>query len=116
MKVKLGRLRALIREALLAEDVDSGTFYRVQPNGKDVFGHISGLAYEQVPGIFAFTDPQQLFDTYTWIHVKKKVSDYEMVTFQGTVVERPEDSEGVVVKPERVIDRMPLEDWLQSLN
>lgn len=113
--MRLGRLRKVIREAL-REVAENGTFYRVQPTGKDVFGHTSGLAYEKVKGIFAFTDPEQLFDTYTWIHVKKKINEYEMVTFHGTVVDRPEDSEGVVVAPQKVIKREPLKSWLDSLN
>ena len=43
------------------------TFWRVQPKGKLLMGHTSGLAYEKVEGIFAFEDPMTLFDTYTWI-------------------------------------------------
>lgn len=49
----------------------SDIFYRAQPIGKDLFSHTSGLAYEKVPGVFAFEDPAKIFDTYSWIHMKK---------------------------------------------
>lgn len=112
---ELKLLREFIREAL-HEASTPEIFYRVQPKGKSLFGHTSGLAYEKVPGVFAFTDPEQLFDTYTWIHVRKSLSNYEMVKFRGRVIDRPDDSEGVVVEPESELERLPLEQWLATLN
>jgi hypothetical protein len=90
-------------------------FYRVQPKGKSIHTHTSGLAYEKVPGIFAFDDPAQLFDTYTWLHVKKNINDYELIKLLGKEVERPPDSEGVVVQPKQVMERIPLKEWVESL-
>lgn len=90
------------------------TFYRVQPTGKSLDTHTSGLAYDKVPGLFAFEHPDQLFDTYTWLHVRKAPEQYEMIRFLGKVVDRPADSEGVVVKPDKVLQRTPLVDWLKA--
>jgi hypothetical protein len=110
MKLLKETIRAMLKED--AQDV----FWRVQPKGKGVLDHTSGLAFEKVDGIFAFTDPSQLFDTYTWIHVRKSVDDYEMVTLTGTIVDRPDDSEGVVIRPEAVLSREPLGSWLASVS
>lgn len=92
---------------------DSQIFYRAQPKNRDLFGHTSGLAYEKVPGIFAFEDPSMLFDTYSWIHMKKNLDNYEMITFEGKLIDKPADSEGVVVKPEQIIEKVPLRDFVQ---
>jgi 2'-5' RNA ligase len=86
-------------------------FYRAQPKGKDIFHHQSGLAYEKVPGIFAFEKPDKIFETYSWLHMRKNINDYEMIIFKGELIERPEDSEGVVVKPEQIISKIPLIDF-----
>lgn len=90
-------------------------FWRVQPKGAKLFGHKSGLAYEKQEGIFAFEDPLLLFDTYTWIKVKKNLDAYEMVVFEGRVLARPEDSEGIVVHPLRERSRMPMRRWLETI-
>jgi len=91
-----------------------GVYYRSQPVGKDLFGHTSGLAYEKVPGIFAFEDPSQLFGTYSWIHMKKNLDNYEMIKFLGKLVDKPADSEGVVVEPKQVIQKVPLRDFAKQ--
>jgi hypothetical protein len=91
------------------------TYYRCQPKGKSLLTHTSGLAYEKVPGIFAFEDPTDLFDTYTWLHIRKRLSEYEMVRFVGELVDRPADSEGVVVKPVSILSRTPLEVWVRAV-
>ena len=91
------------------------TLYRIQPKGKELIGHTSGLAYEKVPGIFAFERPEQVFDTYTWLHIRRKgLKDYEMVEFLGKVVDRPANSEGVVVQPIQVLSRTPMTEWIKS--
>jgi hypothetical protein len=88
----------------------------VQPKGKSLEGHQSGIAYEKVPGIFAVEKAPQLYDTYSWIHFTKKqnIGENEMVKFRGHLVDRPEDSEGVVVKPHQVLERVPLHEWITS--
>lgn len=62
--------------------------------------------------MFAYADPDTMFGTYSWLYVQKRIHDYEMIEFEGRLVEAPEDSEGVVVLPVREIKRMPLVDWL----
>ena len=37
-----------------------------------------------------------------------------MIEFFGRVVDRPADSEGVVVKPERINSRTPMSQWVRS--
>jgi len=87
-------------------------FYRVQPKGLSLVGHRSRLGASPVEGVFAFEDPDTLFGTYSWIHISKKLPNYEMIEFEGLVVERPSDSEGVVVDPLREIRRTPMVEWL----
>lgn len=89
-------------------------FFRVQPKGRSLFGHTSKLASDPVRGLFAFEDPAMLFETYTWLHVKKHISSYEMVIFEGRIIERPADSEGVVVQPIQELSRLALRDWLDQ--
>lgn len=89
-------------------------FYRVQPNGKQLFGHRSKLADVPVAGIFAYKNPETLFDNYTWLHFRKRLKEYEMVEFDGVVVDAPEDSEGVVVAPKRELKRTPMLKWLEQ--
>lgn len=107
-------VRRFIRDVLMESAPVSGPFWRVQSKGKSIFGHSSGLATKdrRQDGIFAFTSPDQLFSTYTWIRVKKQPDRYEMVKFDGIVTGRPDDSEGVVVQPRRILERMPLNVWL----
>lgn len=93
----------------------SQVFYRAQPKGKDLFGHTSGLAYEKVPGIFAFEEPDKLFDTYSWIHMKKNLDNFEMIKFLGKLIDKPADSEGVVVEPEEILEKTSLRDFVQQL-
>jgi hypothetical protein len=88
------------------------TYYRVQPKGKSIHTHQSGLAYEKVPGIFAFEDPNTIYDTYTWIHIQKNINNYEIIKFLGELVDRPSDSEGVVVKPEKILERIPMKAFV----
>lgn len=64
-----------------------------------------------MPGIFAFDHPEKLFDTYSWIHMKKNPDNYEMIIFKGKLIDKPTNSEGVVVKPEEILDKVPLRDW-----
>ena len=90
-------------------------FWRVQPNGASLFGHRSKLGAVAVEGVFAFTDPKLMFQTYTWIHVKKRPQNFEMVSFAGEIVAQPEDSEGVVVEPQNELSREPLVNWLSSI-
>ncbi len=90
------------------------SYYRTQPKGLSLFGHRSKLAYEEVGGIFAYEDPAILFNNYSWIYIQKRLPKYEMIEFEGTLVDRPEDSEGVVVLPTREISRTPMIDWLAS--
>lgn len=90
------------------------TYYRFQPTGKALQGHTSGLAYEKVAGIFAFTDPCMVLDTYTWCHISKHADQYELVCFEGTLVDAPADSEGVVVLPITETYRIPLTAWSHS--
>jgi hypothetical protein len=114
MKMKL--LKETIKELIKESATETqGVFWRVQPAGRNLFGHQSRLAFDKVAGIFAFADPRQLFDTYTWIHVRKNVNAYEMISFLGEVTDEPPDSEGVVVKPERVLTREPLVTWLDRV-
>lgn len=87
-------------------------FWRVQPKGLKVTGHTSGLGAEKVRGLFAFTDPSHLFGTYTWLHVRKHLADYEMLAISGSITEAPDDSEGVVIEPKRVVFRQPLREWI----
>lgn len=87
-------------------------YYRTQPNGLSLFGHRSKLAYTEVGGIFAYEDPSTLFRNYSWLHIRKRLPQYEMLTFEGKLVDRPEDSEGVVVLPTREISRTPMIQWL----
>lgn len=101
-------------EELAGKGSPSQVFYRANPIGKSLFGHTSGLASEKVSGIFAFEDPNMLFDTYSWIHMKKNPENYELVTFKGKLVDRPADSEGVVVEPEEVLSKMPLSDFAKQ--
>lgn len=63
-------------------------------------------------GVFAFENPETLFGTYSWIHVSKNLPKYEMIEFEGRLVDRPSDSEGVVVEPLREIRRTPMLEWL----
>ena len=46
-------------------------FYRVQPKGKELLTHTSRLAYQTVPGVFAFERPETLH-TYTWLHIGRE--------------------------------------------
>jgi hypothetical protein len=87
-------------------------FFRVQPNGLSLFGHRSKLGAEPVVGVFAFEHPDTLFGTYSWIHISKRLPGYEMIEFDGVLLERPSDSEGVVVEPLREICRTPMVEWL----
>lgn len=89
----------------------SEIFFRAQPIGKDLFNHTSKLAYEKVPGVFAYKDPRKIFETYSWIFMKKKIDEYEMIKFMGTLIDSPDDSEGLVVKPERILEKIPLKDF-----
>lgn len=91
-------------------------FWRVQPKGKSLFsGHRSGLGSEPVEGLFAFEDPVALCQTYTWLHTRRTIRNFEMVGFRGRVIERPSDSEGVVVLPRVEVTRLPLGLWLAEL-
>ena len=83
-------------------------FWRVQPRGRSIFAHRSGLASDTTEGIFAFEDPVTLCDTYTWIHMRTRMRNYEMVGFRGRVIDRPSDSEGVVVLPIKEVTRIPV--------
>jgi hypothetical protein len=87
--------------------------YRFQPVGKSLHGHTSGLGAEKVAGIFAFTDPSKVYDTVTYLHMKRQgLEKYELVKFRAHVVDRPEDSEGVVVRPSRGEgSRTPMHVW-----
>ena len=87
-------------------------FFRVQPNAKPLFGHRSKLAFDEVPGIFAYKKAETLFENYTWLHMRKRLRDYEMIEFEGDIVDEPEDSEGVVVLPRKEIKRTPMLQWL----
>lgn len=89
-------------------------YYRAQPNGLSLFGHRSKLGSDPVHGIFAYEDPSVLFRTYSWLHIRKRLPQYEMLTFEGKLVDRPEDSEGVVVLPTREISRIPMSQWLRD--
>jgi hypothetical protein len=90
-------------------------YWRVQPNGRSLFGHSSKLGAEPVRGLFAFANPETLFDTFTWIHVRKRIDSYQMVEFEGFLATCPDDSEGVVVIPAIEVERVPLADWLRSV-
>lgn len=111
------KISILIRRAELFEELSTEkdnplhTFYRAQPKDKDLFGHTSGLAFEKVPGIFAFENPETLFDTYSWLHMKKNLDNYEMIKFKGVLIDKPADSEGVVVKPQQILEKIPLEEF-----
>jgi hypothetical protein len=87
-------------------------FYRVQPKGLKLFGHRSKLGSTPVGGVFAYEDPETMFGTYSWIYISKRLDRYEMIEFHGRLVERPTDSEGVVVLPLREIRRTPMVEWL----
>jgi hypothetical protein len=89
-------------------------FYRVQPKGLSLFGHRSKLGADPVVGVFAFEHPDTLFGTYSWIHISKQLPKYEMVEFEGRLLESPADSEGVVVEPLREIRRSPMLEWLPA--
>jgi len=99
----------------MEEQPQEQVLYRAQPKGRGLAGHTSGLAYEKVNGIFAFETPEQLFDTYSWLHMRKNIDDYEMITFLGQIVDRPVDSEGVVVNPVRIISRIPLRKFVEQV-
>ena len=87
-------------------------FYRVQPIGMRLIGHRSKLGTTPVGGVFAYEDPSTMFGTYSWIYISKRLPKYEMIEFEGRIVERPADSEGVVVTPIREISRTPMLQWL----
>jgi len=103
---------AVVRKGVSASELE--LLWRTQPIGQSLSGHRSGLAYTKTPGIFAFTAPEQLFDTYTWLHARKRIDDYEVIEFLGDVIDRPVDSEGVVVKPRTIVQRIPLRDFAQQ--
>lgn len=90
-------------------------YYRVQPKGTDLFNHTSGLGYEKVNGIFAFEDIRDLFNTYSWLHMKKDIDNYEVISFFGDLIDKPINSEGVVVKPEIILNKMPLKKLEKQL-
>jgi hypothetical protein len=106
-------VRRSIRTTIVVES-DSTTmlFYRTQPNGLSLFGHRSKLGADPVPGIFAYENPETLFQNYSWLYIRKRLPQYEMIVFEGKLVERPSDSEGVVVLPKREISRTPMIQWL----
>jgi len=104
-----------VRENPLRDYERPRTLYRVQPIGTSIFGHSSGLAHRRMAGIFAFEDPHKLFETYTWLHIRKRLDEYELVEFVGTVVDRPADSKGVVAIPSRLVRRTPLRQWVQGV-
>ena len=87
-------------------------FYRVQPKGLNLIGHRSKLGTTPVGGVFAYENPDTMFGTYSWIYISKRLPKYEMIEFDGRIVERPSDSEGVVVEPLREIRRTPMVEWL----
>jgi hypothetical protein len=89
-------------------------FYRVQPQGLKLIGHRSKLGTSPVGGVFAYENPDTMFGTYSWIYISKRLPAYEMVEFLGRVVERPEDSEGVVVEPLEELARTPMVEWLPA--
>ena len=95
------------------EGPDDQILYRAQPIGRSLTGHTSGLAHEKVNGIFAFEEPEMLFQTYSWLHMRKNMDKYEMITFLGKVVDRPADSEGVVVIPGRIVSKVPLREFAE---
>ena len=86
--------------------------YRVQPIGLKLIGHRSKLGTTPVGGVFAYENPDTMFGTYSWIYISKRLPKYEMIEFDGRIVERPSDSEGVVVEPLREIRRTPMLEWL----
>ena len=87
-------------------------FYRVQPTGLKLIGHRSKLGTTPGGGVFAYENPDTMFGTYSWIYISKRLPKYEMIEFDGRIVERPSDSEGVVVEPLREIRRTPMVEWL----
>ena len=87
-------------------------FYRVQPIGLKLIGHRSKLGTTPVGGVFAYENPDTMFGTYSWIYISKRLPKYEMIEFEGRIVERPSDSEGVVVEPLREYRRTPMVEWL----
>ncbi len=87
-------------------------FYRVQPKGLKLIGHRSKLGTTPVGGVFAYENPDTMFGTYSWIYISKRLPNYEMIEFEGRLVERPSDSEGVVVEPLREFSRTPMAEWL----
>lgn len=89
-------------------------YYRVQPKGLSLFGHRSRLGTTPVGGVFAYSQPETMFGTYSWLYIQKRIPKYEMIEFDGRLVEQPEDSEGVVVEPVRELARAPLRDWMSE--
>jgi hypothetical protein len=77
-----------------------------------LIGHRSKLGSTPVGGVFAYEDPATMFGTYSWLYIRKRLPKYEMIEFEGRIVERPSDSEGVVVTPLREVSRTPMVQWL----
>lgn len=92
-------------------------YYRVQRKGRSIFGHESSIVSKDVklPGVFAFEEPSQLFQSVTWLRVRKSPAEFEMIVFNGHLVFRPEDSEGVLISPTKELVRVPLNEWLLAV-
>jgi len=98
-----------------SENIRPVRFYRVQPKGLGVLGHKSKLGAEPVEGVFAYENPETMFGTYSWKYISKRLPDYEMVEIDGRLIDRPPDSEGVVVEPSRVVRRTPISEFAKNL-
>lgn len=122
---RLAQLKALRQEVLIGvrrgvrgavfPKTAGQVYYRVQPKGLDLFsGHTSKVASTPIAEghVMSFKDPDKIFDTYSWKAVQKNPDAYEMHEFRGTEGPRPEDTEGYAVRPDRLIRKLPLRDWL----
>ena len=100
---------------MMDEDGEEQILYRCQPKGRSLIGHTSGLGSEKINGLFAFEKPEMIFKTYSWIHMRKNIDDYEMITFLGKIIDRPADSEGVVVIPTEILSKVPLKEFASKI-
>ncbi len=92
-------------------------FYRVQPAGLPLSGHSSATsADEQLPDgyLFAYASPTHLMAGEGESWSIRDSEPQEVVEFYGSDAYAPGDVEGVAVRPQREVRRMPIVTWLRN--
>lgn len=98
----------------------AGFWYRVQPNGLDLFGQTSTTSNDELLDdgyVFAFASPDDVAFSvrHEWCSDAAEIAASELVVFTGSDDYDPGDAEGYAVLPAALITRLPLADALSAL-